>query len=387
MISFYDMWLRIDEITKLSQLDSSGVELKRIGDDFDEDEAYGDCARNMNDGDIDWDEEDDEDEDEDEEDSYVLRKRKREEQERKRDEAREEMIRQCVDEKEEEWERDQKGKPAMEYEYKFTVDERDVYEVSFSRHSGVVEGNTIDVWDLIFTRNGRTALTGTSGGGAVKVYSKMLAAIKKLTEIEDVKGFKFYGAHPFMDIMYDKFLKALGNFVPVHTNYQSGFLGNDLFVRKDLLKDVESHKDFGKEHDDRIGRIKTLKEKLRNLMVDKSKIVGKVTGWYSASFSSTLPAVVIDINNQGIKLLVFNPDATWKKWDQQMTDEIYVTPRMLGNIKSPENIAPGFVEDMVQSYDGGDVTIKQGLLSRGISNFDGSTYDLKSRMGDLNLDF
>lgn len=374
-------WLRIDEITKLSQLDSSGVELEKIGDDFDEDEAYGDCAREMNDGDIDWDE--DGDDGDDEEDSYVLRMRKRKEQEEKR----EEMIKQCVDNKEEEWERDQKGKPVMEYEYKFTVDDKDVYAVDFSRHSGVVEGNDMDVWEVIFTRNGRTTLTGTSGGGAVKVYSKLLAAIKKLTEIEDVKGFKFYGAHPFMDIMYDKFLKALGNFVPVHTNYQSGFLGNDLFVRKDLLKDVESHKDFGKEHDDRIGRIKALKEKLRNLMADKSKIVGKVTGWHSPSFSATLPAIVTDINNQGIKMLVFKPDATGKKWDHMMTDEIYVTPRMLANIESPEKIAPGFVEDMVQSYIGGEAGIKGELSSGGMFNFDGSTYDLKSRIGDLNLNF
>lgn len=378
-------WLRIDEITKLSQLDSSGVELKRIGDDFDEDEAYGECSRNMNDGDIDWDEEDDEDEDEDEEDSYVLRKRKREEQERKRDEAREYMIRQCVDEKEEEWERDQKGKPAMEYEYKFTVDDRDVYEVSFSRHSGVVEGNDIDVWEVIFTRNGRTTLTGTSGGGAVKVYSKMLAAIKKLTEIEDVKGFKFYGAHPFMDIMYDKFLKTLGNFVPVHTNYQSGFQGNDLFVRKDLLKDVESHKDFGKEHDDRIGRIKMAKEKLRNLMADKSKIVGKVTGLQSGRH--IIPAVLTDISNQGIKLLAFGSDTTGQRWDHKFPIEFSFNPRMLANIESPEKIAPGFVEDMVQSYIDGEITIKQELSSRGIFNFDGSTYDLKSRIGDLNFDF
>ena len=95
-----------------------------------------------------------------------------------------------------------------------------------SRKVNNLSGKDFSVWSIYFKGKRGMSLTGTSGGGAVGVYSKLLGSIKKLTEIDKVDGLTFSGQERSMDIMYDKFIKMLGGFKPV---------GNETYMRTELL--------------------------------------------------------------------------------------------------------------------------------------------------------
>lgn len=152
MISFYDMWLRLDELTDISKIDSSNIVLDRSG-------------------------------------------------------------------------------PGSYHYFSFKHDGEDFrveayLDADASRKVNNLSGKNFSVWSIYFKGKRGMSLTGTSGGGAVGVYSKLLGSIKKLTEIDKVDGLTFSGQERSMDIMYDKFIKMLGGFKPV---------GNETYMRTELL--------------------------------------------------------------------------------------------------------------------------------------------------------
>lgn len=152
MISFYDMWLRLDELTDISKIDSSNIVLDRSG-------------------------------------------------------------------------------PGSYHYFSFKHDGEDFrveayLDADASRKVNNLSGKDFSVWSIYFKGKRGMSLTGTSGGGAVGVYSKLLGSIKKLTEIDKVDGLTFSGQERSMDIMYDKFIKMLGGFKPV---------GNETYMRTELL--------------------------------------------------------------------------------------------------------------------------------------------------------
>ena len=156
MISFYDMWLRLDELTDMSKIDSSNIVLDE-------------------------------------------------------------------------------SNPGSHHYFSFKHNGEDFRVEAFldapkSKKVNDLSGKDFSVWSIYFKSNQRAhggmGLTGTSGGGAVGVYSKLLGSIKKLTEIDKVDGLSFSGSVKSMDIMYDKFMKVLGGFKPV---------GNETYMRIELL--------------------------------------------------------------------------------------------------------------------------------------------------------
>ena len=176
-------WLRIDEFTKLSQIDSSGVELEKAGD-----------------------------------------------------------------------------KRTYKFGQGFTV-------TMYRNIQRLEDGTYKRIWKIFFEDPDEgMRLTGTSGGGAVGIYRNVLAAIKKLTETEDVDGLVFSGTQSSMDIMYDRFMKTLGGFTVIGRDSSR----DKIYLRNDLLGDLSATEQdkaaaAGKEHDDEIEKLKLNKIKTRNL--------------------------------------------------------------------------------------------------------------------------
>ena len=125
-----------------------------------------------------------------------------------------------------------------------------------SRKVNNLSGKDFSVWSIYFKGKRGMSLTGTSGGGAVGVYSKLLGSIKKLTEIDKVDGLTFSGQERSMDIMYDKFMKVLGGFKPV---------GNETYMRTELLSGGLKDKadEMEKTNDRFIASLKAHKDELR----------------------------------------------------------------------------------------------------------------------------
>ena len=332
MISFYDMWLRIDELTKVSQIDSSGVELKSHRRQFDEVEARDECAEKVfmskGGGHL---------------DSKDYKK-----------------INLCVNSRKKKWESMKSDIYTYEFEHDF-----DRFDVEMKKSPVTAFGKTWeDVWDVSFSKNDSMSLTGTSGSSGMAIYGKVLSAVKKLLDTEKVDGLTFTGAHVYMDIMYDRFLKTFGGFKPV---------GSGVYIRDELVNDLEPvHADYvtnvaGKEHDDRIKTLKSSKLKFRDLVSSKKSIIGKVTGLSSFEYGGkVVPAIVRDIKQGEISLITKSPEGYYRWETVDMED--------LSQIKSPKVLAPKDVTDMVNFFKTPGSQLNAELSRLGIP-FDGSTYD------------
>jgi hypothetical protein len=254
------------------------------------------------------------------------------------------------------------------------------------------------IWEIIFKKNGSTRLTGDSGSGGTAVYGKLMAAIKKLTEIEDVGGLLFAGAHPNMDIMYDRFAKAFG-FVPV---------GQSVFVKKEILDREKSSDIDGSTSDDvdlnlivhnkRIKEIKRMKIAFRNALSNKNAIIGKVVGYNPDGKSNIVhPAIVVDIDDEKFTLIVYFSPTEIMKLNLSMVNDLYdpsgtykdliVSPRkidasvmrdMMDTIKKSTSRRlygrpnlPGTIQSI--SPENSSTSINDIMLP---ARFDGSTYDL-----------
>ena len=285
MISFYDMWLRIDELTKVSQIDSSGVELKSHRRQFDEVEARDECAEKVfmskGGGHL---------------DSKDYKK-----------------INLCVNSRKKKWESMKSDIYTYEFEHDF-----DRFDVEMKKSPVTAFGRTWeDVWDVSFSKNDSMSLTGTSGSSGMAIYGKVLSAVKKLLDTEKVDGLTFTGAHVYMDIMYDRFLKTFGGFKPV---------GSGVYIRDELVNDLEPVQYGGK----------------------------------------VVPAIVRDIKQGEISLITKSPEGYYRWETVDMED--------LSQIKSPKVLAPKDVTDMVNFFKTPGSKLNAELSRLGIP-FDGSTYD------------
>lgn len=304
MVSFYDMWLRIDELTKVSHIDSSGVELVPSGQG-----------------------------------GYIYK----------------------FDD------------PSGGAAFVVTIN-RDFQDIGGNRYDGI--------WEVAFRKGQSYELTGNSGGGAVGIYSKVLAALKKLTEIEKVEGLKFSGAHPHMDIMYDKFTKAFG-FVPV---------GNKLYMRKDIAEkekasDVSGSVSAGldsasTDHDNYVGGIRKSKNIFNQALKNKAAIVGKVVGFDPNMNYQVYPAVVLDIDERGFSILKYK--IGWNGGESSF-ENMRVSPntslsgksgRIYGQLTSAKRIAADEMSDMLANMKNKESRAFKELQKYGLHNFDGSTYEL-----------
>ena len=277
MISFYEMWLRIDELSSMSQIDSSGVEL----------------------------------------------------------------------------EKSEEG-----YEYKF-----DDFVVSLNRDHGKKVGDKMvdGIWSVDFTRGGKWGLTGSSGSGGTAVYGKILAAVKKLTEVEEVNGLKFSGFEARQNIMYDKFLKTLGGFTPV---------GGNVYLKDEIIKanasgeDLEYYKGAGEKRNNQIYNLKVAKAASRN-----KGLIGKITGYIDSDSGKVLPAIIMEIDvSIYVKAMV---------WDGTMPENVTVPSYDLGNFVSPSLIDPSLVSSLMGEIQKDDSSLSE-ILKRLYPSLrvDGSTYDL-----------
>ena len=275
------------------------------------------------------------------------------------------------------------------------------FEVIMQDVSPQLVGKTVykKIWEIAFKKNGSTRLTGDSGGGGTAVYGKLLAAIKKLMEIEDVGGLKFSGAHPHMDIMYDRFAKAFG-FAPV---------GQSVFVKKEIL-DREKSSDVDpstsddvdlnlRVHDKRIKEIKRMKIAFRNALSNKNAIIGKVVGYNPDGKSNIVhPAIVVDIDDKKFTLIVYFSPTEIRKLNLSIVDDLYDSGSKTYKdlIVSPRKIDASVMRDMMEiikkstsrrlygrpnlpgtiqsiSPENSSTSINDIMLP---ARFDGSTYDL-----------
>ena len=233
------------------------------------------------------------------------------ENESRREQSVEMAIDRCVEDRQE-LHRDEE--PGEGYTYSFTH-EGDAYTVDMSKDKvnrlvGYSLPMTLTSYNIEFSGPSGYSLTGSAGSSAVKIYSNMLAAIKKLMETEEVDAFTFSAAHPFMVPMYDRFFKTyLGNqFTQVHEN---------MYMRNDRLKEAlasmspttrsEAEKNIGKaqkERGEQVAKVQASKKAMRDLISKKHDIIGKITG-YVAYESIIVPAVVKDIEASKIILVTF----------------------------------------------------------------------------------
>jgi hypothetical protein len=198
--------------------------------------------------------------------------------------------------------------------------------------------NMDGVWDISFNMDGGYHLRGNVGSGGTAVYGKVLSALKKLMETETVNGFKFFGFHQFMDVVYDRFAKEFG-FVPAGRGY---------FYRKDVAEKSGQDRHFSdaaRTQDKNIGDIRTAKSSYKAMLKDTSKIIGKIVGFQQNSPNGLVyPAIVMEVNPTPpglIQLLVYRGPGS-----------VLNTPvdsNNLQHIVSPRKIFDGLVDDLIQN--------------------------------------
>lgn len=230
--------------------------------------------------------------------------------------------------------------------------------------SEVVGGRIVDgIWGVTFSNNGGYFLTGDSGGDAVRVYAGVLAALKRLTEVEEVNGLYFSGAEPRQDLMYDRLLRALGGFTPA---------GEYLYLRDGLVKhfatDAEraSYASHGAQRDSRLHNLRVAKSASRS-----RGLPGKITG-LRTYHGRVIPAIVLEAL-QSLKVVVV-------KWDEGDFHRKVVEADELHTLVSPALIKP---DDLAQLME--DIRNPVSMLSMMLkvqypeAVVDGSTHDFGFR--------
>jgi hypothetical protein len=285
----FNEWLRIDELSSMSQIDSSGVELEKSGNN---------------------------------------------------------------------------------YRYRF-----DDFIVGLNRDFGKKVGDKMvdGIWIVDFMRDGRWILTGKSGSDGTAVYGKVLAAVKKLMEVEKVNGLSFSGAEARQDIMYDKFLKALGGFTPV---------GGNVYIRDEIVKanasekDLEYYRGAGEKMDNQIYNLKVAKAASRN-----KGLIGKITGYSDSDSGRILPAIIMEIT-ASLRFYFMVWDGA-RLLPQNVYSSLYHSSDELRNVVSPSLINPILLSSLVDfaksnkshDQDWKDIDIENDFIPVDLPDVDGSTYD------------
>ena len=240
------------------------------------------------------------------------------------------------------------------YEYKFDDFTVMLYRIP-SRKVGekmVVDG----IWSVSFKRGTSYARTGKSGSGGTAVYGKVLAAVKKLMEIEEVNGLKFSGFDSRQDIMYDRFLKTLGGFTPVSSNI---YLKDEYINANASGEDLELYKKAGEKRDNQIYNLKVAKAALRN-----KGLIGKITGY--SNHIQNAPAIIWGMNSSALSLLVWDGNSAIKENVDSVEFDYIIT--------SPSSIDPRLMSSLMGEIQKEDSDLSKHLKTLGLK-VDGSTYD------------
>lgn len=218
-----------------------------------------------------------------------------------------------------------------------------------------------DFWKVDLEGPQAFNLTGESGFEAIGVYLKMLAAIKKLMEVENPQGFVVIPSHDFMEPVYNKFINSFlqNSYVPLHPH---------IYVRSDVVDSAESHRkeriqttsaQVSAMKSKKVRRIKWLKSIFRRMSSAPQPYIGKIVGFESDN--KVLPAVVKNITmTKGIELLVYRsgflrpfnvePEDYYKIKDPDYIVAIFLR-RMLEDAKK-KNTEIGYAVSRIPSFDG-----------------------------------
>lgn len=197
-------------------------------------------------------------------------RRKRRQADRDEEQAKEDTIRDCVEQKREEYE---ENRPETAenggYESHFTHDGKP-YEVSLNREKEDYQGVEIPgFFSVVFEGPAGTSSTGTAGTAATAIYTQLLLSVKKLIEVETVNGFSFSPAEPAMGLVYQRFYKQFlqpAGFIRINMN---DYLKKDYL--KELLKkkaDSEKKRVYGKIIDTN----RDVQYKIKAVEADKAKV-------------------------------------------------------------------------------------------------------------------
>jgi hypothetical protein len=167
----------------------------------------------------------------------------REEAEREAETAKESALDQCVQRKRDDYydslgQDEDEANAQKKYSREFSVDDESGQKQHFTVD---MEPTTINVLDekvgncfnITFMGPKGYSLTGMSGSRSSQVYSQLLLSVKKLTEVEDVRGFHFVPADPAMQLIYERFYQQFMK--PKYVRINKGE-----FIRADVLKDLRS---------------------------------------------------------------------------------------------------------------------------------------------------
>ncbi len=233
-----------------------------------------------------------------------MRRERRYAQERAND-ARGEALDNCVESKRREGETE-----FGSYKHKFDVEGKQ-FTVTMTREEFELGDMTVDnVFDILFQGPRGVQLTGMAGTAATKIYGEMLKGIKKLTEIEDVKGFAFVPAHPSMRLMYERFYQQFMK--PKYIRVDEGH-----YIRADIVK-LAKERSSERAKKGMIGAmsqahqkqkqdlltVARMKEESRSFIRRRNELIGM----FVPTFNANYPIFIWDIQPSG---KVLYTEQTW----------------------------------------------------------------------------
>lgn len=85
----------------------------------------------------------------------------------------------------------------------------DMARSTLEEYDGIPLPSEIVAYAITFSGPAGYSLTGVAGSGAVAIYSKLMSAVKKLMEIDDVDVLSFTAYDKKMLPVYDRFMKTM----------------------------------------------------------------------------------------------------------------------------------------------------------------------------------
>lgn len=133
-------------------------------------------------------------------------------------------------------------------------------------YDGIPLPSEIVAYGITFSGPAGYSLTGDAGSGAVAIYSKLMSAVKKLMEIDDVDVLSFTAADQKMLPVYDRFVKTM---LPDFTQVDNGN-----YVRTTVLNHVMDslpEKTRGEVMDKIAASHKVRLDSIRKIKADKQR--------------------------------------------------------------------------------------------------------------------
>lgn len=244
------------------------------------------------------------------------------------------------------------------------------------KESSVVDGvslvDPVVQYAITFKGPRGTYLTGEEGPAAVAIYTRMLAAIKRLIENERVDALVFSAQQREMLPLYERFI---GNFLSGSFSQ----LTDNSYLRKEIL-DSELGKMSPEERSDlersislsirgkreEIDSVRREKIAMRGLRRNKAGVVGKITGYRVPMSLSVSPAVIMDVGLDHVRALVVTGSMDLDH------AEVVVEPKDFHRFSDPMNI-----DDQTMSEFRVEVARGQTDLARRVKTipgFDWGTY-------------